>query len=129
MKQVKPTEGELEILNILWDSGARTVREVHEVLAQSKEVGYTTTLKLMQIMHDKQLLHRDASAKTHIYNAAVSREETQGRLLGKMIDTVFGGSATRMVMQALGNHKTTPDELDEIRRYLAEMEKKSSEGK
>ncbi len=125
-KHIKPTESELEILGILWEKGASTVREVHEILEQSKEAGYTTTLKLMQIMHEKGLLTRDASAKTHIYEAAVSRENTQQQLLNKMIDTVYNGSATQLVMQALGHHRSSPEELDQIRRYLNEMEKKQS---
>lgn len=123
-KAIKPTESELEILGILWEKGASTVREVHEVLEQSKEAGYTTTLKLMQIMHEKGLLTRDASAKTHIYKAAVSREHTQQQLLNKMIDTVFNGSATQLVMQALGHHQSSREELDLIRQYLNDMEKK-----
>ena len=123
-KQVKPTESELEILGILWERGASTVREVHEILEQSKEAGYTTTLKLMQIMHEKGILTRDASAKTHIYEASVSRESTQQQLLNKMIDTVYNGSATQLVMQALGHHRSSQEELDQIRQYLNEMEKK-----
>lgn len=125
-KHIKPTESELEILGILWEKGASTVREVHEILEQSKEAGYTTTLKLMQIMHEKGLLTRDASAKTHIYEAAVSRENTQQQLLNKMIDTVYNGSATQLVMQALGHHRSSPAELEQIRQYLNEMEKKQS---
>ncbi|NIG57724.1 BlaI/MecI/CopY family transcriptional regulator [Chitinophaga sp. Cy-1792] len=122
MKQNKPTESELEILGILWDRGASTVREVHEKLSETKEAGYTTTLKLMQIMYEKGLLSRDASSKTHIYTAAVSQEETQQQLLNKMIDTVFGGSATQLVMQALGHHKSSTEELDQIRAYLSKIE-------
>ena len=125
-KHIKPTESELEILGILWEKGASTVREVHEILEQSKEAGYTTTLKLMQIMHDKGLLTRDASAKTHIYVAAVDRENTQQQLLNKMINTVYNGSATQLVMQALGHHRSSPEELEQIRQYLDEMEKKQS---
>ena len=123
-KPIKPTESELEILAILWDRGASTVREIHEILEQQKEAGYTTTLKLMQIMHEKGLVTRDASAKTHIYEAAVDRELTQRQLLNKMIDTVFKGSASQLVMQALGHHRSSPEELDMIRQYLNEMEKK-----
>ncbi|RAJ88211.1 putative transcriptional regulator [Chitinophaga dinghuensis] len=123
MKQHKPTESELEILGILWERGASTVREVHEKLAETKEAGYTTTLKLMQIMYEKGLLTRDASSKTHIYAAAVSQSATQQQLLNKMIDTVFGGSATQLVMQALGHHKSSDEELDQIRKYLSEIEK------
>ncbi|NSL91123.1 BlaI/MecI/CopY family transcriptional regulator [Chitinophaga sp. Mgbs1] len=123
VKQIKPTESELEILGILWDKGASTVREVHDILSATKEAGYTTTLKLMQIMHEKELLHRDTSSKTHIYSAAVSQEKTQQQLLNKMIDTVFGGSASRLVMQALGHHHSSEAELDKIREYLSAIEK------
>ncbi|WP_346318251.1 BlaI/MecI/CopY family transcriptional regulator [Chitinophaga sp. YIM B06452] len=123
-KPIKPTESELEILAILWERGASTVREIHEILEQQKEAGYTTTLKLMQIMHEKGLVTRDASARTHIYEAAVDRELTQRQLLNKMIDTVFKGSASQLVMQALGHHRSSPEELDMIRQYLNEMEKK-----
>lgn len=123
--QVKPTESELEILNILWDKGPSTVRDVHEVLEQSKEAGYTTTLKLMQIMYEKKLLKRDTTAKSHVYTANVSQEKTQGQLVKKLIDSVFNGSASQLVMQALGNHKTNKKELDAIKKYLEEMEKKS----
>ena len=126
MSQPKPTDSELEILNILWEKGPCTVREIHEVLEKSKDAGYTTTLKLMQIMLDKKLLSRDASSKTHIYNAAISQEHTQGQLVKRMIDTVFNGSAMDMVMQALGNHKANAEELEQIKQYLDEMEKKSN---
>ena len=125
MSQPKPTDSELEILNILWEKGPCTVREIHEVLEKSKDAGYTTTLKLMQIMLDKKLLSRDASSKTHIYKAAISQEHTQGQLVKRMIDTVFNGSAMDMVMQALGNHKANAEELEQIKQYLDEMEKKS----
>ena len=117
-KNVKPTESELEILRVLWSKESATVREVHEALAASKDVGYTTTLKLMQIMHEKGLVSRDDSSKTHIYKALVSREKTQKHLLGKMIDNLFAGSPAQLVMQALGNHKTSRDELDEIQDLL-----------
>ena len=117
-RYIKPTESELEILQVLWDRDLASVREVHEELAKYKDVGYTTTLKLMQIMHEKRLVKRDDSFKTHIYQAAVSREKTQKHLLGKMIDTLFGGSPTELVLQALGNHKASPEELEEIQRLL-----------
>ena len=122
-KQLKPTESELEILRVFWEKGPSTVREVHEILEQSKDAGYTTTLKLMQIMHEKGLLQRDASSKTHIYAAAVSQENTQRQLLDKMIDTVFNGSASQLVLQALGNHKSSKEELEKIKEYLNEIEK------
>src|SRR5918993_1048983 len=108
-KQLKPTESELEILQILWLRGLATVREVHEELAKSKDVGYTTTLKLMQIMHEKGLVRRDDSMRTHVYQAAVNKERTQKHMLSKIIDSLFGGSPTQLVIQALGegNHKAS----------------------
>lgn len=123
IKNIKPTESELEILQVLWDRGQASVRDVHEELLKSKEAGYTTTLKLMQIMHEKGLVKRDDSVKTHIYQAAVSREKTQKHLLGKMIDTLFGGSPTQLVMQALGNHKASDSELEEIQKLLDNLKK------
>jgi BlaI family transcriptional regulator, penicillinase repressor len=118
VKYIKPTESELEILGVLWERNLASVREVHEELAKSKDVGYTTTLKLMQIMHEKGLVKRDDSFQTHIYQAAVSKEKTQKHLLGKMINTLFGGSPTELVIQALGNHKASPAELEEIQLLL-----------
>lgn len=122
---MKPTESELEILNILWERGPSTVRDVHDVLERIKDAGYTTTLKLMQIMYEKNLLTRDASAKSHVYTANVSQEKTQGQLVRRLIDSVFNGSASQLVMQALGSQKTNKKELEEIKKYLEEMEKKS----
>jgi BlaI family transcriptional regulator, penicillinase repressor len=122
-KYVKPTESELEILRVIWDKESVSVREVHEELAKTKDVGYTTTLKLMQIMNEKGLVKRDDSFKTHIYQAAVSKEKTQKHLLGKMINTLFGGSPTELVLQALGNHKASQQELDEIQQLLNNLKK------
>ena len=124
-KHIKPTESELEILNILWSKGACTVREIHEELEKNKDAGYTTTLKLMQIMHEKKMLTRDVTSKTHIYTAAISQEQIQGQIIRRVIDTAFNGSAMQLVMQALGNHKASRDELDQIKAYLDSMEKKS----
>jgi len=120
-KYIKPTESELEILQVLWQRGLASVREVHEELAKNKDVGYTTTLKLMQIMNEKGLVKRDDSVKTHIYQAAVSREKTQKHLLGKMIDGLFGGSPTQLVIQALGNHKASREELEAIQQLLNDL--------
>lgn len=120
---VKPTDSELEILNILWDKGPCTVREVHEILEKYKDAGYTTTLKLMQIMHDKELLKRDVANKSHVYTANISQEKTQGQIVKRLIDNVFNGSASQLVMQALGNHKPNAEELSEIKKYLDEIEK------
>lgn len=121
----KPTEAELEILQILWQKGSATVREVHEELTKNKEAGYTTTLKLMQIMAEKGLVSRNEDARTHVYTAAVAETETRQQLLDKFIDTTFRGSAMKLVMQALGNHKTTPEELEEIKKLLESKQKKS----
>ena len=122
---IKPTESELEILQILWTKGLATVREVHEELSSSKDVGYTTTLKLMQIMHEKGIVKRDDSMRTHVYQAAVNKERTQRHLLGKMIDSLFGGSPTQLVIQALGddNHKASPEELEKIQAMLNDLKK------
>ncbi|MBK8089230.1 MAG: BlaI/MecI/CopY family transcriptional regulator [Chitinophagaceae bacterium] len=117
-KQTKPTESELEILRVLWERGEATVRDVHEELSKTKDAGYTTTLKLMQIMHEKGLVKRDESSKTHKYTPLISREKTQRQFMGKMIDTLFQGSSTQLVMQALGNHKTSKEELDEIQKLI-----------
>jgi len=102
----------------LWERGTATVRDVHETLAETKEVGYTTTLKLMQIMHEKGLVKRDDSSKTHIYEPLATREKTQKQLVSKMINTLFQGSPAQLVMQALGQHKASAGELDEIQRLL-----------
>ena len=123
-KYVKPTESELEILNILWQRDVATVREVHEELAKAKDVGYTTTLKLMQIMHEKGLVKRDESMRTHIYQAAVNRERTQKHLLNKMIDSLFGGSSTQLVLQALGSGEhVSAEELDKIQTLINNLKK------
>jgi BlaI family transcriptional regulator, penicillinase repressor len=122
-KTIKPTESELEILQTLWAKGLATVREVHEDLARTKDVGYTTTLKLMQIMHEKGLVKRDDSMRTHIYQAAVNKEKTQKHLLGKMIDNLFGGSPTQLVIQALGEHRASPEELEKIQELLDNLKK------
>jgi BlaI family penicillinase repressor len=122
-RYIKPTESELEILQVLWSRETASVRDVHEELAKSKDVGYTTTLKLMQIMHEKGIVKRDDSFKTHIYQAAVSKEKTQKHLLGKMINTLFGGSPTELIIQALGNHKASPQELEEIQQLLDNLKK------
>jgi predicted transcriptional regulator len=122
-KYIKPTESELEILRVIWDKGLASVRDVHEELAKTKDVGYTTTLKLMQIMNEKGLVNRDMSSRAHYYTAAVTREKTQKQLLGKMIDGLFGGSPTQLVIQALGNYKASADEIEEIQALLNQLKK------
>ncbi len=122
-KIMKPTEGELEILRVLWDKKKATVRDVHEAINIYKDSGYTTTLKLMQIMFEKGLVKRDDSGKTHIYEAIVSKEKTQRQLVDKMVNSLFDGSASQLVMQALGNNSASADELDEIQKLLDNLKK------
>ncbi|MEL6250714.1 MAG: BlaI/MecI/CopY family transcriptional regulator [Bacteroidota bacterium] len=121
----QPTNGELQILRILWKQGPSTVRQINEVLNQEREVGYTTTLKLMQIMHDKGQLSRTKSGKTHIYTALLTEQDTQKQLVDKLKDSLFQGSALKLVMQALGDKSTSADELKQIRDYLDELSDES----
>ena len=123
-KPLKPTEGELEILQVLWEKGKATVREVHEIILESKEAGYTTTLKLMQIMFEKGLVTRDDSAKTHIYQANVTKEKTQNQFVQKMINGLFQGSSSQLIMQALGSHSPSKEELNEIQQLLDNLKNK-----
>ena len=117
----KPTDGELEILQVLWQNGPATVRFVNDELNKIKEVGYTTTLKMMQLMTEKNMVRRDESSRSHVYEPLLKEETTQKQLLHKFLDTTFRGSASKLVMQALGNHQTTPEELDQIRALLNKL--------
>lgn len=120
----QPTNSELEILRILWKTREATVREINESLNQEsvKEIGYTTTLKIMQIMHEKGLLVRRKEGKTHIYTSNIDEKETQNGLLDRLIDSAFSGSAMKLVVQALGHRSTSSEELDAIREFLDSME-------
>jgi predicted transcriptional regulator len=118
----RPTDAELAILNVLWDRGPCTVREVHDALSSTQDSGYTTVLKLMQIMTDKGLVVRDESQRAHVYTARSSAQKTQRQLLGDLIDRAFGGSPTRLVMQALSATKASTEELNAIREMLDQME-------
>jgi predicted transcriptional regulator len=120
----RPTDAELAILGVLWDCGPSTVREVHEKLAG--DVGYTTVLKLLQIMTEKDLVLRDESQRAHVYAAARSREETQGSLVSDLIARAFDGSASKLVMQALSSRNATPEELSAIRQLLDKLEEQES---
>jgi BlaI family penicillinase repressor len=120
--EIKPTESELEILQIIWKKGECSVRDVHEELSKNKDAGYTTTLKLMQIMHDKGLVERDTTAKTHLYKAVITREQAQQTALDKIISTVFKGSTADLVIQALGHRRASKDEIEAIKNYLREAE-------
>ena len=121
-KLPRPTEAELAILRVLWELGAGTVRHVQERLQAERGTGYTTTLKLMQIMMDKGLLKRDDSSHAHVYTAAVPRQKTQKQIVGDLLDQVFEGSAQQLVMQALTTRKSTPQQLAEIRKFLDSLE-------
>ena len=121
--EIRPTESELEILQVLLKMGQATVRDVHEELAKTKASGYTTTLKLMQIMDEKGLVLRDTTSKTHIYRAAYSQEKAQTSALDKILSTVFEGSTSDLVIQALGHHKASKDEIDAIKKYLDQFGK------
>jgi predicted transcriptional regulator len=116
----RPTDAELEILRVLWERGPSTVRQVHESLVAARDTGYTTTLKLMQIMADKGLVTRDESSRTHIYAARASQEVTQRQLVTDLVQRAFGGSAAELVLRALASHKTSDSELREIRKLIDE---------
>lgn len=114
----RPTDSELAILRVLWRLGASTVRQVHDELSRREPAGYTTTLKLLQIMTEKGLVRRDERERTHVYSAAHSEDQTQRRLVSDLLDRAFGGSAAKLVLQALSARTTSADELDEIKRFL-----------
>ena len=118
----RPTPAELEILNVLWKSGPSTVREVHVGLGPARATGYTTILKLLQIMTEKGLVERDERQRTHIYAARAPRDETQRQLLDDLLERAFAGSAATLVLQALATHRASRQELDAIRRMLDEMD-------
>jgi len=122
-KTPKPTEAELAILRVLWNRGPSTVRQVHEELNETKKTGYTTVLKFMQIMVEKGLVRRDDSAFAHVYEARAPQEQTQRTLVADLLDRVFEGSMSRMVVQALAARRASPEELNEIRRILKKYER------
>jgi predicted transcriptional regulator len=118
----RPTDAELAILNVLWERGPSTVRDVHDALSGVQVTGYTTVLKLLQIMTEKGLVVRDEAQRAHIYEARYSEQRTQRQLLADLVDRAFGGSPAKLVMQALTGRKTTSDELNAIREMLDRME-------
>ncbi len=123
-KKFEPTESELEILQILWGENAASVRKVNDLLNEKREVGYTTTLKIMQIMTEKGLVTRDTKSRTHIYYAAVKEKETQSSLLRNFIDKTYRGSAMKLVMHALGNEDTSPEELEQLKKLVDKLSTK-----
>lgn len=122
----QPTNAELEILRVLWQRGPSTVREVFHALRQTRSTGYTTVLKLMQIMTDKALLQRDTTVRPQVYEAIYSQGQTQRQLLGDLLDRAFSGSPGKLVLQALSEKKTTPEERREIRNLLDELEREGT---
>lgn len=121
----EPTKSELEILQVLWQFGPSTVRFVNDQLNEQKRaVQYTSTLKLMQIMAEKEMLLTDKSSMKHIYSAAIEEKKTKGLLLDKFVDAMYNGSSSNLMMQLLGNKKTSKAELDEIRNMLDKLENK-----
>jgi predicted transcriptional regulator len=123
-KQIIPTESELEILQLLWKFGPCSVRFIHEKLADQRDIGYTTTLKIMQIMNEKGITMRDTSSRTHIYNANVQEETTKGNLLKGFLKTTIDGSTRNLVLHALGNNEISDDELEEIKALIKRIENK-----
>lgn len=121
-KQNTPTPAELEILNILWEEQPLSVKDVHARLSNKKNIGYTTALKIMQNMTNKGLLHRELDGRSHLYSAKLEMNATRNNLLNKFLESTFSGSASSLVMQLLGNQKTSQEELDEIKRIIKEMD-------
>jgi BlaI family transcriptional regulator, penicillinase repressor len=125
MSNFKPTDSELEILHILWENGPTSVRYINDVLNERRDVGYTTTLKLMQIMNEKGLVKRDTAAKTHIYIAVAKENDTKNNLVNEFVNVAFHGSAMNLVMQALGNTKSSPEELKDLKALISKLENQS----
>lgn len=123
----RPTNAQLALLSVLWKLGSATVREVHEALPEESQRGYTTTLKQLQLMAEAGLVDRDESSRSHVYRPLAGEEETQGALIDDLLDKAFGGSAAQLVMGALSKHRTSPEELDQIRDLLARIEDEGEE--
>jgi predicted transcriptional regulator len=122
----KPTESELAILRVLWQKGSASVRDVQQSIDAERETGYTTVLKLMQIMFEKGLVTRDESVRPQIYRPRYTQQQTQKQLVGDLVDRAFGGSVRDLVLQALSSKKSSPEELAEIEQLLNRMEEKKS---
>ena len=119
---MKPTDSELQILGVLWRMGPSTVRTVNDELNKERRVGYTNTLKMMQLMHDKGLLNRDESSRSHIYSPAIEARAIKSNVLSNMIDTVFEGNPSKLLVHALGNYTPSREELDEIKSIIQKIE-------
>jgi BlaI family transcriptional regulator, penicillinase repressor len=125
-KLPRPTDAELAILRILWERGACTVRQVHEALSRERPAAYTTALKMLQIMTEKGLVRRDESDRTHVYQSRLTEEQTQRQLVRDLVDRAFGGSASKLVLQALSARRATAEELGEIRKLIESSREKEA---
>jgi predicted transcriptional regulator len=121
--KLQPTSSELAVLQILWQKGPCSVRQVHDLLTQEKDIGYTTTLKTMQVMHSRGFIKREIEGQNHIYSPAIAQEDTQQALLDNFLQRAFGGSALKLVLKALGNYETSQQELDQLKEVIAQKEK------
>ena len=122
-KSTKPTDAELSILKVLWREGPSTVRDVRDALNVERKTGYTTALKLLQIMTEKGLVNRDESNRAHVYQPSASEEETQKQIVGDLLDRVFGGSAMKLVLHSLTSQQATPQDIQQIREMLSKLER------
>lgn len=126
-KSTNPTDAELSILKVLWRKGPSTVRDVQEALSVERKTGYTTALKLLQIMTEKGLVARDETSRAHVYRPSSSEDETQKRIVGDLLDRVFGGSAAKLVLHSLSSQQASPQEIQQIRDMLAKLEQDQAE--
>ena len=126
-KSSKPTDAELSILKVLWRKGPSTVRDVQEALSVERRTGYTTALKLLQIMTGKGLVHRDETSRAHVYQPSSSEEETQQQIVGDLLDRVFGGSAMKLVLHSLTSQQATPQGIQQIREMLTKLEQEQAD--
>ena len=126
--QVKPTDSELQILTVLWEKGPSSVRDVHNILSEERDLYYTTTLKTMQVMVDKGLLTRDTTQRSHIYDAKIKKKDVEKNLIEKLAGAVFKGSASQLIISALGNSKPSKDELEEIKALIDQLDQEENEG-
>ncbi len=125
-KSTKPTDAELSILKVLWREGPSTVRDVRDALNVERKTGYTTALKLLQIMTEKGLVNRDESNRAHVYQPSASEEETQKQIVGDLLDRVFGGSAMKLVLHSLTSQQATPQDIQQIREMLSKLEREQA---
>lgn len=120
--KIKPTDSELQILNFLWENGPSSVRDVHSALSEKRDLFYTTTLKTMQVMAEKSMLSRDTTQRSHIYHVSINKEDVEKNLIDKLANTIFKGSASQLILSALGHSKPSKDELEEIKALIKKLD-------